>query len=206
MTGTPTPDEFAGALAARVTHDIAGALSGLSAALSMLDEPDPSIREEAAGLARQAMDELEARLALCRAAYGRSAETTDQTALGRLIERLFGPGRGSVAVSFDAAALRAETGQAVLALAQIAASACAAGGAATLQVRGGERWACTLDAEGPRVRLGAEARAGLAGEKPPEGPAGRWALGAFARSLCRRSGGGVTIVETATGFQVTAGG
>lgn len=202
MSLRPAPEDLAGALAARVAHDIAGAMSGLSAALSLLDEPDPALRDEAAALARQAMAELEARLAWCRAAYGRSAETTDPAALARMIGQTFASTRGSVEVQIEPTELRTQTGQVALALTQIALGACAAGGQARLQVRGGDAWSCELAVRGPHARLGPEAKAGLTGEAIGEGPAGRWALGAFVAALCRRDGGEVSVDETPEGFSV----
>ena len=69
---------LAGALCARVCHDLAGTLGALSGMLDMVAAaPDP----EALALAQACAHELSARLRLLRAAWGSEAEVEDYAAL-----------------------------------------------------------------------------------------------------------------------------
>ena len=76
LSPVPTSAELASRLSAMLAHDMAGALQGLKAALALFDDSaDEALQAEARALARQSADELEARLAFCRAAFaGRGVE------------------------------------------------------------------------------------------------------------------------------------
>ena len=190
MNAEVPADVLAGALAARVAHDLAGALGGVTVALSLLDEKSAELRDEAAALIATAVNELEARLTFCRAAYGSAVGDSPANEIGRLAHRLFAGGRARLTTEIGGETLPGVVGQALLGLAQLAASALVAGGEARLSARFDDGWVCELEALSPRARLAPETAAALRGEGPPSGTsAGRWAPAAFIYGLVVRRGG-----------------
>ena len=189
-SAAPAPALLASRLSALLAHDIAGALQGLNAALALMeDATDSVLQAEARTLAQQSADELEARLAFCRAAFaGRGVEGS-----GALERRCRLPVAGRRA-DLRLAALEPNAPgplrQAALTFAQFAAAALAAGGEATLWLdRSGDVWRTRLEAAGPRVRMDGEGLAGLRQEAPTPGAPGRWAAGAFVAETIREAGG-----------------
>ena len=194
MNAQVPADALAGALAARVAHDLAGALGGVTVALSLLDDKSAELRDEAAALIATAVGELEARLSFCRAAYGSPPGESPTSETERLAHRLFEGGRAQLETALAAGSLPGVVGQALLGLAQLAAGALGAGGQARLSVRLDGDWCCVLEALGARVRLAPEIAAALRGEAPPAGSAtGRWAPAAFVYALVARRGGGIRV-------------
>jgi histidine phosphotransferase ChpT len=189
------PAVLAARLSALMVHDIAGAIQGLKAALALLqDGPDEALQAEACDLAQQSTAELETRLAFCRAAFGgRGAEGAAE--LQRLSQIPFAGRRARLSWAALDPHAPAPLRQAALTFAQLAAAALAAGGEATAWLdQPGSEWRARLEASGPRLRVDAEAVAGLRGEAPAPGAPGRWAAGAFiAQSLC--DAGGLVTVE-----------
>ena len=190
----PAPALLASRLSALLAHDIAGALQGLNAALALLeDAPDAALQAEARALAHQSADELEARLAFCRAAFaGRGAEGSGD--LERLGRRQFAGRRADLQWAALEPGAPGPLCQAALTFAQFAATALAAGGEARLWLeRSGEFWRARLEAAGPRLRMDGEALAGLKQEHPTPGAPGRWAAGAFVAQSIREAGGSLDV-------------
>ena len=187
-------DALAGALAARVAHDLAGALGGVTVALSLLDDRSAQLRDEAAALIATAVCELEARLSFCRAAYGSSPGQSPRGDTERMAHRLFESGRAELKTDLAAEVLPGVVGQVLLGLAQLAAGALVAGGEARLSARLNGEWFCELEALSAGVRVAPEIAAALRGEAPPAGAAtGRWAPAAFLHTLVTRRGGDVRM-------------
>jgi hypothetical protein len=190
-----TPALLAGRLSALIAHDIAGAIQGLKAALALLeDSADVSLQAEARALAQQSTEELEARLAFCRVAFGgRGME--DAAELERLCQIPFAGRRARLLWAAAQPEAPGPLRQAALIFAQLGAAALAAGGEATAWLdRPDHAWRARLEARGTRLRMDGEALAGLRGEAPTPGAPGRWAAGAFiAQSL--RDAGGVLSIE-----------
>jgi histidine phosphotransferase ChpT len=200
----PASAELASRLSALLAHDIAGALQGLKAALALFDDSaDEALRAEARLLAQQSADELEARLAFCRAAFA-SRGTVGPADLERLCQLPFAGRRARLGWTALDPSAPGPLKQAALTFAQLASAALAAGGEATAQLdRAGGDWRMRLEASGPRLRMDAEALAGLRGEAPTPGAPGRWAAGAFIAQSLREAGGALTVEvgETSLTFE-----
>jgi histidine phosphotransferase ChpT len=194
LSPVPASAELASRLSAMLAHDMAGALQGLKAALALFDDSaDEALQAEARALARQSADELEARLAFCRAAFaGRGVEGPAE--FERLCQLPFAGRRARLGWSTLDPGAPGLLKRAALTFAQLTAAALASGGEATARLdRAGGGWRMRLEASGTRVRMDAEALAGLRGEAPTPGAPGRWAAGAFVAQSLREAGGGLAV-------------
>ncbi len=151
-------------LAARMTHDLGSPLGTLAGMLDMLEDDPKAADAELLAVARQAAQDLRARLALQRAAWGGGEEPTDQAGLLALLA-------GSAAaqrVRFDlagpwfAAPLPAERVPLLLNAALLAAEALPRGGVVTASGGGGD---LMLLPEGRNAAWPAETLATLAGRQ-----------------------------------------
>jgi histidine phosphotransferase ChpT len=201
----PAPAVLAARLSALMAHDVAGALQGLKAALALLqDSHDEALQAEARALAEQSAAELEARLGFCRAAFGgRGAEGAVE--LERLSQIPFAGRRARLRWAALEPQAPGPLQRATLTFAQLASAALAAGGEATAWLdRPGPEWRARLEATGPRLRMDAEALAGLRGEPPTPGAPGRWAAGAFVAQSLREAGAALTVDVGATSLTFEA--
>jgi hypothetical protein len=189
----PTSAVLAARLSAQLVHDLAGGIQGLKAALALLQEsPDEASRAEACALACQSAEDLEARLAFCRAAFA-GAGTLSPAELERLAQTPFASRRGRLRWLAPDPGAPPALRQVALLFVQFASAGLATGGEATVRLEAsGEGWRARLEASGPRLRFDRDALAGLKGERPEGGFAGRWAAGAFARALVIEAGGRLT--------------
>lgn len=126
-----TPLHLAMLLAARLCHDLSGPLLGLSGALELAQEGDPTMGEDSSPLAiaSTATSQAVARLRLLRAAWATDPAPLDPASLTRLAEGLVN--RHRIRLNLDrmaAAALPPGPGQVLLNLLLTAARALPSGG------------------------------------------------------------------------------
>ena len=106
--------------------------------------------------------------------------------------RLYAELRPTLDWAVDAPTVGPSASRALLSLLQIAADALAAGGAVRARC-GADGELVAVEMAGPRLTLRDEVRAGLMGEGPAPGLAGRWIQGAFVAALARSAGGTVDV-------------
>lgn len=82
---------FAEALASRFAHDVGGSLQALTAASELLAAEDAALRSEAETLVADSVRRLRGRLALLRAAWGRTGPPLALPALVSLVSEGVGP-------------------------------------------------------------------------------------------------------------------
>ena len=187
--------ELAERLAERLCHDFAGAGQGLTSALDLLAAAGGADeREEAIAFLKETLAAQQARIALARRAFGRPA-AMEVAELRTLIESLFDNRRGRLVWDVEASRLEPASARILLALAEIAADAAALGGEVRLRCAGRR---LAVEAEGAKVLLKPEVRAGLDGETLRQGIAGRW-IHAALLALWVRARGGTMAVDAAVG-------
>lgn len=184
------PEFLAAKILSRALHDIAGATSGLTAALDLLGDADNSaFHADALILARDSLAQMSARIAFCRAAFG-GAGTSDRQAFADLIEIPFAGSRARLEGSELAPDAPPIVLQGALILVQISAEALASGGAARLSLeRGDGAWRVRVDGAGAKARLIPETLAGLGGLALESGLAGRWAPARYLHAVAASVGG-----------------
>ncbi len=93
VSGTPAEPGLAlgEALASRIAHDVGGSLQALTTASELLCAEDPALRTEATALVGEAVRRLRDRVALLRAAWGRSGVPLSPEAVVRLVSEGVGP-------------------------------------------------------------------------------------------------------------------
>ncbi|PLR18789.1 histidine phosphotransferase [Caulobacter zeae] len=194
--------DFAALVAARLCHDFISPASAIVSGLDLLEDPSAQdMRDDAMSLISSSARKLADLLQFTRVAFGASAsaEAFDSRELERLAQQgVFAHVRPNLTWDIAPQPLNKAASRALLNIAQIAASALPAGGAATLRaVVADGRTAITADAVGPRARLRPEVLAGLKGEPLGEGLGGPWVQAAYLFSVVRAAGGqiGVEIAE-----------
>lgn len=153
------PITLAQDLAARLCHDLGGAVGTVAGMLDLL--PDG----EALAQAREGASELRRRLLLWRAATG-GAGPVPLADLPALAEGLLAGGRAALSVAAPAPA-RPEAGQMLLLAAMVAGEALPKGGAVEIAAEGG---GYLVLADGPLLRWPPALLSGLAGEAAEPGP------------------------------------
>jgi hypothetical protein len=205
MTPTATPPErLAAALAARILHDLSSPASGVAAGLDLLAESghgDGAPLELAVSSAKSLLDLLE----FHKVAFGGGAEPVADATLRRLALTPFEAGRPRLEWVSDLDPFPGLAAQTMLILAQISATALAAGGLARADAaRIHEDIVIRIDAEGPRAGLHPESLDGLKGRDHLEGLAGRWAPSRYLAALVAGVGGVLTATADVGRFSLTA--
>ncbi|MGH6971342.1 MAG: histidine phosphotransferase ChpT, partial [Caulobacteraceae bacterium] len=161
--------------------------------LDLLDDPSAKdMRDEAMELIASSARKLADQLSFARVAFGASAAvaTFDVAELERLARGAYAHVRAELQWSVDLETLPKAPAQALLNLAQLAAGALPLGGLARLSARiEGTDYVLKAEGEGPKARLHAEVREGLAGEPLSDGLAGRWVQAYFVHALVTGAGG-----------------
>ena len=135
---------LARALAARLCHDLAGALGTLTGCLDVLAE-EATIEDEAFDLARRTAAEAVARVRLFRAAWAGGEEPLSIAAITRLADAL--PRRHLITLDLDAlgnSTLPPAMGAVVLNVLLLAAEALPTGGAITMVRDRAQDWVLTV--------------------------------------------------------------
>ena len=158
-SGVPDPLDLAGAVCARVCHDLAGTLGAMSGMLDLVAETQDA---EALELAGSCARELTARLRLLRAAWGTDTEVDNLALLARGL-----PGADRLSVDLGGLAeQRPAMRQLTASLLLVGAGAMPRGG--SLRVTGGDR-GVVIEMEGPRAswpQVLVEAAQGSVGLEP----------------------------------------
>ncbi len=191
-------------LADRLCHDFASSAQAVASGFDLLREAqNPAEREEAEGFLAEAVATQRARIGYARRAYGPASTAVAASELELLVQALFANIRPNFDWQVTSAALEPAAGRSLLILAQLATDILAAGGLARLSERSeGQRQWVELDAEGPRAKLRDELRSGLTGTQSETGHGGRWAQGAFVRSLVVVAGGELGLEERPLGVRI----
>ncbi len=197
MTSRPPPADDPGPrLIARILHDIAGPISGLTTAVDLLsDETQSALRPEAITLARDSLARLAEKIAFFRAVFAESTNPTGDT-FGELASALFAGSRIELNATPLPPDAPAEMARVLLILLQILGEALPSGGgiAFTADVT---TQSCigALVGSGPRLRLREESRLGLAAAPAPATLTARWAPAALARLLADRAKAQLIVEE-----------
>lgn len=205
-----SPDLLPSALAARLLHDVKGALSGVVSGLDLL--ADPALRDmhaDALALARDSVRGLADRLTFLQTVYGSSAARIGAETLESLASGLFADSRARLVWSMTGAELPAAAGRVLLGLVDIAQSALLGGGEARVSVQtAGADIHIRLAATGTRVRFAPETLDGLAGRPFSHGLAGKWAPAYYLWTLTTACGGDVALRADDAGvtFEATLAG
>jgi histidine phosphotransferase ChpT len=186
-----SPEQLASAVAARLIHDVIGPASGIVSAFDLIADPTAAaMREEALALAEDSARKLVGLLALSRAIHAGGAALTAEELRG-FADRLFEGSRATLHLTLETVASPV-AGRLLLGLLQIAASAVAAGGSVTACLAAdGDRLIVEGSAAGPRLRIGPEVLAGLAGQSPGSGPLHRWSTAYVLAALAGSAGGAI---------------
>lgn len=185
--------ELAAHLAGRLCHDLISPVSAIVSGLDLLDDPSAQdMRDDAMNLIGQSARKLATVLSFARVAYGSSAsaETFDPRDLETLTRGVFSHVRAELDWAVDCPRLDKPASRALLNLAQLGIAALPTGGVARLTVQTeGAQTVVRLEARGPRVRLRAEAQAGLKGQPMTEGLPGQWVQAYYLNALVSDAGG-----------------
>ena len=207
MTSQPlAPERLAAALAARILHDISGPASGVASGLDLLTEAgQPGLDGAALDLAVSSARGLLELLEFHKLAFGSSGEAVSGATLQRLALTQFEGRRPRLAWAAQLDPFPGPAAQAMLILAQIAATALAAGGLARATagpIKGDV--VIRIDGEGPRAALHPENLEGLEGRDLSRGLAGRWAPSRYLSALVMGAGGALTATTDVGRFSLAA--
>src|SRR5690242_1680131 len=167
----PSPEvpaeELAARLAAKLCHDFISPAGAIVSGLDLLDDPSAKdMRDEAMELIASSARKLSDLLAFARVAFGASAgaESFDSGELERLTAAVFAHVRADLDWAAPPQAMPKAAARVLLNLAQLAGAALPTGGVARVEMSpAGDALAIMVTATGPRARLHAEVRDGLAG-------------------------------------------
>ncbi|HTX49308.1 MAG TPA: histidine phosphotransferase family protein [Caulobacteraceae bacterium] len=192
-----TPEELAARLAAKLCHDFISPAGAIVSGLDLLDDPTAKdMRDEAMDLIAASARKLTDHLAFARVAFGTSvgSESFDSAELGRLARGVFAHVRAELAWEVSPQSLPKRASLVLLNLAQLASLALPMGGIARVEATGAEgAFHLVARAEGARVRLHPEVKAGLDGEPLGDGMAGRWVQAYYVQAVVRSVGGGIEV-------------
>ena len=186
------PEDLAARLAARLCHDVAGKISGLTFGVDLMAEAkDDGRRQEAISVLTASLKGLNYRLA-----FGRGDVEVSTADLEAGARTLFEDLRPTLDWRIDAQSLPAAVARVVLHLVEIAGGALASGGVAKVSAVVAEGDAqIRIEASGPRVKLRPGTMAGLSGEAVPDGQNSRWIQAWFLQAQVASMQGSITIDE-----------
>jgi len=182
-------------LADRLCHDVSSSAQAIASGLDLLGEAgSPAERDEALAFLAEAVAAQRSKVRYARRAYGPVGQGTPTSELKTLAEGLYADLRPTLDWAIEPQVLGPAASRALLSLLQIAADALAVGGLARASAGlDGGRLVVAVDAEGARVAVRDEVRAGLAGAPFQAGLGGRWVQGAFVANLAAASGGTIDV-------------
>ncbi len=197
---------LAAGLAARLVHDIAGLVSGITTGLELYTSPDSSdLKESALELATSSGRKLLDRLDFYRTAFGEGEELRNTQMIQRLAAKQFDGRRNRLDWPSSARLLPSPAGQALLIMTQIASEAVMANGIIRVALNDGPgRLTLRVEGRGPRILLQPEVMAGLFGLEHHNGLAGRWALAFYLHTLVTAAAGLLSIDLREGGFLMEA--
>jgi len=188
------PSDLAALISAKLCHDLAGPVSALGAALSVLDDEGAAdMREDALALvrtgARQAQAKLEfARLAL--GAGGSAPSLMDMSMIQKLADAMFGEAKADLVWKTEAGALQKPAARVLLNLVWLAIDAVPRGGTVSVEASASDAGArLRIVASGPRARLDPAYEKALSGESPEGGLDARSIQPYYAGLIARENGG-----------------
>lgn len=165
-------------VAAKLCHDFISPSGAVMSGLDLLDDPTAQdMRDDALNLIRQSAAKMIALVNFARVAFGAStsAETFSTDELHALLKGLTDGGRAQLDWRIDNMHLSKSHARTLLNLAYLTVGALPMGGTATLSLNQDSAGISIAgQAEGSRVRLKAEAIAGLQGLALNEGLHGQW--------------------------------
>ncbi len=191
------PEDLAARLAARLCHDVAGKISGLTFGVDLMAEAkDDGRRQEAISVLTASLKGLNDLLAHYRLAFGRGDVEVPTADLEAGARTVFEDLRPTLDWRIDARSLPAPVARVVLHLVEIAGGALASGGVAKVSavVAEGDTQ-IRIEASGPRVKLRPGTMAGLSGEAVPDGQNSRWIQAWFLQAQVAAMQGSITIDE-----------
>jgi histidine phosphotransferase ChpT len=202
------PEELAARLASKLCHDFISPAGAIVSGLDLLDDPSAKdMRDDAMELIAQSARKLVDHLAFARVAYGATSGVAmfDVAELERLSRGVYAHVRAELEWSVAMPSLPKPPAQALVNIAQLAAGALPLGGLAQLTVtQDGEGYLVSAVAKGPKARLHAEVRGGLAGEPLGDGLAGRWVQAYYVHALVTAAGGGIEADADDEGVTMSA--
>lgn len=200
--------ELAALVAAKLCHDVISPAGAVTQGLELLDDPTAQdMRDDAIAMARQSALRVRAVIDFARVAFGSSAsaETFSSETLERLARDLLGGGRGTLVWAVAPTELRKAEARVLLNLAAMTMAAAATGGEGRVSAREtADGLALEGLAEGPRVKLKAEAVAGLTGGPVGDGLSGQWIQPHWLWLSVRKLGGELTLEQEEGRVRLTA--
>lgn len=197
---------LAAGLSARLVHDIAGLVSGITTGLELYTAPDSGdLKESALELATSSGRRLLDRLDFYRTAFGEGEEPRHAQTIQRLAAKQLDGRRIRLDWSSSAPLLPSPAGQALLIMTQIASEAVMANGTVRVTLDDGpSRLTLKVESRGSRVLLHPEVMAGLVGLEHHNGIAGRWAPAFYLHTLFTAAAGSLSIDLPEGGFLIEA--
>ena len=192
---TPAPADLAALLSAKLCHDLAGPVSALGAALSVLDDEDAAdMRDDALNLVRSGARQAQAKLEFMRLAVGAGGSAPSRVDMGQiqsLAGAMFSEHKPELVWKTEAASLDKPAARVLLNLIWLAVDAVPRGGTVTIEASAPEGGVVRLRivSAGPRARLDPAYAAALAGEAPESGFDARSIQPFYAGLIARENGG-----------------
>jgi histidine phosphotransferase ChpT len=197
------PEELAARLASKLCHDFISPAGAIVSGLDLLDDPAAKdLRDEAMDLIATSARKLVDQLSFARVAFGAASGVAlfDCAEMERLTRGVFGHVRAELDWAVAQPSLPKAPAQVLVNLAQLAANALPLGGLARMEVtQEPEGYVVSAVARGPKARLAAEVRTGLAGGPLGDGLGGRWVQAYYVHVLAAAAGG---KVEAETGEEL----
>jgi len=196
---TRTAAELAALLSSRICHDIAGPVSAMSAALSVLDDESASdMHDDAVTLLRTGVGRIRTRLDYMRMCFGASGVRVGEVSLAAiraLAEPMFEESRPDLRWADSSLTLSQPAARVLLNLIWIAVDSLPRGGDVSIEAAPGADGDVRLQvvAAGRRLRLDQACQRALCGECPEEGYDGRSIQPYYVGLIARESGGRVQV-------------
>jgi hypothetical protein len=179
-------------IAARMTHDFAGPVSGVATGFDLLNSPGvDDLREDARALIQSSIKRLVNLLDFERAVHGAADAPIETSRLKHLAESLLEDSRTRIDWRIVPGPLPGHTSRILLALIQLAAQTSAGEGSITVESLP-RPFRLRIIQSATKVRVPDEVIAGLRGEAPGNGMAGRWATAFLILEDVKSAAGSVT--------------
>jgi hypothetical protein len=189
-------------LAARMAHDFAGPISGLSAGLDLLTSPNlDEFREDSLGLIQASVQRLVSLLDFQRAAHGGDDTPMDPSRLQQLAKAFLAEARINLDWRVGSEPLSGVQSRILLGLIQLVEQMAARGGSISV-----ECWRrpfrLRIVRRATKIRVPDEVVAGLLGEAPADGNGARWSHAFLILADLKANDGSVTTRTEADQFTI----
>ncbi|MEO1040534.1 MAG: histidine phosphotransferase family protein [Pseudomonadota bacterium] len=186
--------DLAALISAKLCHDLAGPVSALGAALSVLDDEGAAdMRDDAIDLVRTGAKQAQAKLEFARLALGAGGSApsvVDMAFIQKIADAMFAQNKPDLVWKTEAAGLQKPAARVLLNLIWLSIDSVPRGGTVTIEAsatEGGSR--LRVVAAGPRARLDGAYQQALIGEAPENGLDARSIQPYYTGLLAREAGG-----------------